>query len=84
MFTGSQTGNLPRVPEPGAVRGQHGADAVQELPEDHPAGVARQGKPEVNLPSSTQILRGCVNFPPTAKYIQAAGFTQPLTLFGFF
>ena len=44
MSTGSQAGNLPGVPEPGAVRGQHGADAVQELPEDHPAGVAGQGK----------------------------------------
>ena len=43
MSTGSQAGNLPGVPEPGAVRGQHGADAVQELPEDHPARVAGQG-----------------------------------------
>ena len=43
VFTGSKAWNMPRVPEPGSVRGEHGADAVQELPENHHAGIAGQG-----------------------------------------
>ena len=49
IFTGSQTGNMPRVPEPGSVRGEHGADTVQELPEDHDAGVARKGSLKMKM-----------------------------------